>query len=222
MIATKASTSNIVRKRISAISEQPVSLSVSSGDDAIFSVNSEFPDVEYQWYEVTGGDLLESKTLSFTSSTEDYPWTYADGLRSSGGYHVSSMVPTMKSDEFTLYNTTDVSFDWSVSCETGNYDYVYYTIYKDGEALSVTGTPTKISGTTRGTLLDSLVYDTITLSLEPGEYYIEFTYRKDSSSNSGLDAGFVKDITVDITSPYIYTTIDGEVGNTLVLSGGNI
>ena len=102
----------------------------------------------------------------------------------------------MKSEEFTLTETGDISFDWAVSSESVSYDYLYYTIYKDGTALSGTGTSTKIGGYTSSDTENNLTYKTITKTLEAGTYTIEFSYRKDGSTNYGLDRGYVKNIVI--------------------------
>ena len=143
-------------------------------------------------YNPNGGSL----DIGFTSTTSNYVWEYINGVYRSGNYNVNSSTSTMKSDEFTLTESSDISFDWAVSSESASYDYLYYTIYKDGTALSGTGTSTKIGGYTSSDTEENLTYKTVTKTLEAGTYYIEFSYRKDSSAHKGLDRGYVKNLTI--------------------------
>ena len=143
-------------------------------------------------YNPNGGLL----SLGFTSTTTNYPWIETDGVYKSGNYNINSSTSTMKSEEFTLTETGDISFDWAVSSESASYDYLYYTIYKDGTALSGTGTSTKIGGYSSSDTENNLTYKTVTKTLEAGTYYIEFTYKKDSSAHKGLDRGYVKNLIV--------------------------
>ena len=143
-------------------------------------------------YNPNGGSL----DIGFTSTTSNYVWEYINGVYRSGNYNVNSSTSTMKSDEFTLTESSDISFDWAVSSESASYDYLYYTIYKDGTALSGTGTSTKIGGYTSSDTEDNLTYKTVTKTLEAGTYTIEFSYRKDGSGNYGLDRGYVKNLTI--------------------------
>ena len=143
-------------------------------------------------YNPNGGFL----NIGFTSTTSNYAWEEINGVYRSGNYNVNSSTSTMKSDEFTLTESSDISFDWAVSSESSSYDYLYYTIYKDGTALSGTGTSTKIGGYTSSDTEENLTYKTVTKTLEAGTYYIEFSYRKDGSGNYGLDRGYVKKLTI--------------------------
>lgn len=152
-------------------------------------------DVNYTIrYNANGGYLMESKSLVLTS--EDNHWELNDGVYRSGNYHVSGSTSSIKSDEFTLTESSDISFEWAVSSESASFDYLYYTIYKDGTALSETGTSTKIGGYNTSDTESNLSYRTITKNLEAGSYVIEFTYKKDGSGNYGLDRGYVKNIKV--------------------------
>lgn len=152
-------------------------------------------DVNYTIrYNANGGYLMESKSLVLTS--EDNHWELNDGVYRSGNYHVSGSTSSIKSDEFTLTESSDISFEWAVSSESASFDYLYYTIYKDGTALSETGTSTKIGGYNTSDTESNLSYRTITKNLEAGSYVIELTYKKDGSGNYGLDRGYVKNIKV--------------------------
>ena len=143
-------------------------------------------------YNPNGGSL----NVGFTSTTSNYVWEEVNGVYRSGNYNVNSSTSTMKSDEFTLTESSDISFEWAVSSESASYDYLYYTIYKDGTALSDTGTSTKIGGNYSITSESNLTYTTVTKTLEAGTYYIEFSYKKDSSTHKGLDRGYVKNLVI--------------------------
>jgi len=124
-----------------------------------------------------------------------YPWTITNGLyKSTNHNHSTTSKMTFK---FTLVKSMVLKFDWSVSSESASFDYLYYTIKKDGQTLSETGVSTKIGGTSYGTSEANLIYNTIAKSLEPGEYELVFTYRKDSSVNNGTDTAYVKNITFE-------------------------
>lgn len=133
-------------------------------------------------------------TIKNYTTTEEYPWVLEDGVYKSGNVDVHDTSSIITSGEFTLTETTTISFDWAASSESKSYDYLYYTIYKEGEVLTGTGTSTKIGGNSWMTDEAELTYTTVTKQLEPGTYKIEFTYRKDVSDTSGLDRGYVKNI----------------------------
>ena len=121
-----------------------------------------------------------------------YPWTTDSEIYKSTNKDDSST--SSISFDFTLTEKLYLSFDWSVSSESASYDYIYYTITKDGTTMSDTGTSTKIGGTTYGTTESALTYLNVIKELEPGTYKLTFTYRKDSSSSKGTDTGYVKNI----------------------------
>ena len=134
--------------------------------------------------------------VNLTENDATYPWVETSGVWKSGNYNVNSSTSTITSESFTLTNGGAVSFDWAVSSESANYDYLYYTIYKDGVAVSGTGTSTKIGG--NNTVVDeaNLSYTTVSKELDAGTYTIAFSYRKDGSVDKGLDRGYVKNIFV--------------------------
>ncbi|MDO4369494.1 MAG: BspA family leucine-rich repeat surface protein, partial [bacterium] len=144
-------------------------------------------------YNANGGII---SPLELTSETNH--WIYENGVYKSGNKGVSSSTSTIKSKEFTLTETGTISFDWAVSSEGGNYDYLYYSIYKDGSttALDGTGTSTKIGGYKSSDTEGNLTYTTVTKKLEAGTYTLEFNYIKDTTGNSGLDTGYVKNILI--------------------------
>ena len=131
-----------------------------------------------------------------TSSSGEYAWTETNGVWKSGNYHSHNTTSSM-TFSFTLDSAQTISFDWSVSSQGDlgiiSTDYLYYTIYKNGSAISGTGTDTKISGTGRGSDEATLSYDHVTHTLDPGDYQVIFSYKKDIGPvSSGLDAGYVK------------------------------
>ena len=134
--------------------------------------------------------------VNLTENDATYPWIETSGVWKSGNYNVNSSTSTITSSAFTLTNASTLRFDWAVSSEGASYDYLYYTIYKDGTAVSGTGTSTKIGG--NGTVTDeaNLSYTTVSKELEAGTYTIAFSYRKDVSDHAGLDRGYVKNIFV--------------------------
>ena len=128
-----------------------------------------------------------AEVINLTNNDATYPWVETSGVWKSGNYNVNSTTSTITSETFTLTNGGVVSFEWAVSSESVSYDYLYYTIYKDGTAVSGTGTSTKIGG--NGTVTDeaNLSYTTVSKELEAGTYTIAFSYRKDVSDHAGLD-----------------------------------
>lgn len=170
----------------------------------------------------TVGELVEqvgAGTLTFSSEGETYPWTQReDGTWESGGKAINNAVSNMTSNEFTLKENGNITFDWSVSSESISYDYVYYTITNTKTGATIGGDSTKIGGTSNGTVYESLKFSTVSVDLEKGSYTIKFTYRKDGSANNGLDAGFVRNISVegiDAQIPVVTTNEKGEITEAL-------
>ena len=153
--------------------------------------------VEFELFDENGNKKVRQEIDSGESqltfkSTGTYAWKQnEDGTWQSGNYHVNSSTATMESDEFTIPNGT-LTFDWSVSSESVNYDYAYYTItnVKTGETIGDANT--KIGGTSYGTGYNSLKFNSVEQKLNAGTYKISFTYRKDSSGHTGLDRAYVK------------------------------
>ena len=141
---------------------------------------------------MTGGTTI---TPTVTNDTT-YSWTESDGLYKSSTQGKNSTTTNLKFSFTAPTNNTYLSFDWSVSSESANYDYLYYTITKDGTALSDTGTSTKIGGTSLGTTESALTYNNVSKKLDKGTYELTFTYTKDSSAASGTDTGYVKNIKI--------------------------
>ena len=147
-------------------------------------------------YEVDSTDIKDCEPIYNSLITEEndttYPWNIVEGLyKSTNHNHNTTSNMTFK---FKLFVPMVLKFDWSVSSESASYDYLYYTIKKDEQTLSGTGTSTKIGGISYGTSEANLTYKTVTKNLEPGEYELTFTYRKDSGGNSGTDTAYVKNI----------------------------
>ena len=107
-----------------------------------------------------------------------------------------------------------------MSSESASYDYLYYTITKDGATLSGTGISTKIGGTSLGTTESALTYKNVSKKLDKGTYELTFTYTKDSSSAKGTDTGYIKNIkildspTVNVTKTPIGEGADGPSAST--------
>ena len=130
-----------------------------------------------------------------------YPWIQlADGTYKSQTQGVNSSTTNL-TVTFTLTESFDFSFDYSVSSESASYDYLYYTITNSsGTVIDSTGTSNKIGGTSYGTSDEAMSYITKTHTLEAGSYTVVFTYKKDSSDNSGTDAGYVRNIKIGYVS----------------------
>ena len=150
---------------------------------------------------MTGGTEI---TPTVTNDTT-YPWTSSDGLYKSSNQEKDSTTTNLKFSFTAPTNDTYLSFDWSVSSESEIFDYLYYTITKDGTTLSGTGTSTKIGGTTLGTTESTLTYNNVSKKLAKGEYVLTFTYTKDSSSATGTDTGYIKNIKV-LDNPTVKVT----------------
>ena len=162
---------------------------------------------KYNQTKNTVTEMIDEGTQITPTITNDttYPWTETDGLYKSSNQGKNSTTTNLKFSFTAPTNNTYLSFDWSVSSESASYDYLYYTITKDGTTLSDTGTSTKIGGTGLGTTESALTYKNISKKLAKGEYVLTFTYRKDSSGASGTDTGYIKNIKV-LDSPTVKVT----------------
>ena len=153
--------------------------------------------VEFELFDENGNKKVRQEIDSGESqltfkSTGTYAWKQnEDGTWQSENYHVNNSTATMESDEFTIQNGT-LTFDWSVSSESVNYDYAYYTITNVKTGGTIGGTNTKIGGTSYGTGYNSLRFNSVEQKLNAGTYKISFTYIKDSSGHTGLDRAYVK------------------------------
>ena len=149
---------------------------------------------------ISGGTEIKPTVTNDTT----YPWTSSNGLYKSSNQGKNSTTTNLKFSFTAPTNNTYLSFDWSVSSESEKYDYLYYTITKNGTALSDTGTSTKIGGTDLGTTEAALKYINVSRTLEAGSYILTFTYRKDSSGAKGTDTGYIKNIKV-LDTPNVET-----------------
>ena len=127
--------------------------------------------------------------VSFSTSGDIFPWDESgDGV-----YNNEMQSPDEIANlefEFTApSNDTYLSFDWRI--ENGyNDDILYYTITKDGNALSDTGESTAITGTKVG--------DNSPIRLEKGSYTLTFTYEKYFNDSMG----YVENIKI-VDSPIV-------------------
>lgn len=149
------------------------------------------------------------QTPTSNTSHTSYLWFQLDdGTWQSGGGNkgANNLVTTMTSNEFTLIQPKTLSFDWAVSSESANYDYIYYTINNVKTGATIGGTSTKIGGNNSVTSYDKLNWISKDIELQEGTYTISFTYRKDNSADKGLDAGFVKNVRIGNSGRYLITT----------------
>ena len=152
--------------------------------------------------------------ITFPLNEDTYPWTLANGVWQSENYDINESNSIMKSDEFTVFEKTNINFQWTVSSESPAYDYLYYTITNvtTGKILPGTGNivAARIEGLGYGTEFENLKWVYGEKVLEPGTYTISFTYRKDQLVKEGLDRGFVKNVRLEDT-PIIETDENGEI-----------
>ena len=165
------------------------------------------------------GNLIGAKEIGKVEmySSGNYQWTQnEDGTWQSGNYNVNSSTSTLTSNEFTIEEKAKISFDWSVSSESASYDYLYYTITNLDNYSTIGGFSTRIGGTEYGTDYNNLTYNNVEVDLEPGEYKIEFKYYKNSSTSTGLDRGYVKNIRLISDDKTVKTDKDGKIRLSLV------
>ena len=148
--------------------------------------------------ELIAGSGIEI-TISSPKSDNTYTWTNIGTSDSpiwkSANQGISSS-STSLTYNFILTGKGVISFDYSVSSEGDDYDYLYYTLKQGDNIIDGTGETTKIGGTSYGTSDASMTYISKLHVLEPGSYTLEFIYRKDGSSDSGTDSGYVKNVKV--------------------------
>jgi len=165
------------------------------------------PRYEYKIDGTYGRAPGAKSIMDNVENDKSYPWSLTDGIYKSTTQNRHGSTTTIKF-KFTLTKKETLSFDWSVSSESVGCDYIYYTIIKDGTALSDTGESTKIGGNTTGSSDSTMVYTNVAKTLEPGTYELTFTYRKDGSVNTGTDAGYVKNIAIGGASAELPGEID--------------
>ncbi|MDO4369606.1 MAG: BspA family leucine-rich repeat surface protein [bacterium] len=163
-------------------------------------------NVTYQVrYNANGGII---SPLELTSET--YHWIYEDGVYKSGNKGISESDSTIKSKEFTLTETSTISFDWADSSgESG----LTYSIYKNGSSEPL---DEGYFSRERDVLVESdLDYKTVTIELEAGTYVLEFTYFIGSSwGEQALETGYVKNISI----PGLGGTFENSIHKTEVKS----
>ena len=199
----------------------------SSGDPSRTDYSSE-GTYKYNESRVTK-ELVEGSgtqlTVATPSSDNTYTWTNIGTSDSpiwkSANQGVASSSTTL-TYAFTLNGQGVLSFDYSVSSEGASYDYLYYTIKQGDNIIDSTGTSTKIGGTSYGTADASMTYVSKTHILEVGTYTLEFTYRKDSSTDSGTDSGYVKNVKVLENAEIKTTNLGIEQGGGAASTNGNI
>ena len=193
--------------------------------------NALIPNTEFRIYNVNDNDLARDIDGNYVGihekysqlplkSVGDYGWKKnSDGTLQSENYHVGKSKSTLKA-EIEIMEKGKLDFDWSVSSESPNFDYLYVEIknLKNDSQVHYD----KIEGTGYGAEYSELQFTHKTIELEPGRYSLEFTYRKDGGADAGLDAGFLKNITIDtdIYSPYYYVKTDDEGKINLKLQSG--
>ncbi|MGM9879412.1 MAG: hypothetical protein ACI31R_05275 [Bacilli bacterium] len=150
---------------------------------------------------LTGGTTI---TLAVTNDTT-YPWTETNGLYKSSNQGVISSTTSLTFSFTAPSDNTYLSFDWIASSFSVNDGSMYYTITKDGTALSDTGISTKIGGTTLDTTEDALTYKNVVRQLEAGNYDVTFTYTN-SDFTSEKNTGYIKNIKV-LDSPTVNTKV---------------
>ena len=96
-----------------------------------------------------------------------------------------------------------ISFWWYASCEGGNYDYLSFSI--DGTQKA------KIGGT-------SASWTKCSYLLESGSHTLRWTYRKDGSVDTGLDAGFVDQVAWEPNVVSSIQVVSGYKGNLYFMS----
>ena len=147
-------------------------------------------------------DALDEPALSWSSSGA-VPWfhqttTTRDGVDAaqSGaiGHSQSSTLETSVTGPGTL------SFWWSVSSESG---YDFLSLYIDGSLQ-----PGRISG--------SVGWSFVQHALAPGVHTMRWVYSKDGSTISGLDAGWVDNVSWQPQNTYLYiTNVNQTVANSV-------
>ena len=122
----------------------------------------------------------------------------------------------MTSNEFTIEENALLSFDWSVSSYTFNYLYVTVRNLDNNTIIGGNKDGYSISGITRGTEYENLIYDTKEIELTPGKYRVEFAYYRRYSNDLGLDTGYVRNVKVISKDKTVKTDKDGKIRLSLV------
>ena len=157
---------------------------------------------KYNQTKNTVTEMIDEGTQITPTVTNDttYPWTVSDGLYKSTTQGRNTNTTNLTFDFVAPSDDTYLYFDWSASTGWVSYNYLYYTITKDGTTLSDTGKSTKIGGTTLGSTESELTYKSVSKKLEKGTYQLTFTYKKTLDRSGGTDTGYVKNIKI-LNSP---------------------
>lgn len=153
-----------------------------------------------EWFDTTPKEEeLPIITLEPSTATPNYKWEQRDDgtWESKGSYHKAGSVSTVTSNEFTVIQPVKLKFDWAVSSESAGCDYVYYTITNLDAKKTIGGTSTKIGGGSNSDTYEKLNFKNVEVPLEKGKYKIDFTYKKDGSVDTGLDAAFIRNLTLE-------------------------
>ena len=229
---------NVLSGDVKETSSNGTNVSITVENAPIFTLtkrdkdtNELIPNTEFRIYNVNDNDFARDIDGNYVGihekysqvplkSVGDYGWKKnSDGTLQSENYHVGKSKSTLKA-EIEIMEKGKLDFDWSVSSESPNFDYLYVEIknLKNDSQVHYD----KIEGTGYGAEYSELQYTHKTIELEPGRYSLEITYRKDTNTDAGLDAGFLKNITIDtdIYSPYYYVKTDDEGKINLKLQSG--
>ena len=127
--------------------------------------------------------------VSFSTSGDIFPWDESEDGVYNNEMQSSDEIANLEFEFTAPSNDTYLSFDWRIE-DGKNGDILYYTITKDGNALSDTGESTAITETKAG--------DNKPRKLEKGSYILTFTYEK----NYNYSMGYVENIKV-VDSPIV-------------------
>jgi hypothetical protein len=126
---------------------------------------------------------VEGGTLTFTSTTQNYPWgiAFVDGriAAKSGNGGTSSSTSTMQL-VLQMQAGESISFDWKVSSEA-NYDKLGFYVNNNQQGSLISGS----------TNWATITYTAATT----GTYTFQWRYTKDYSVNSNDDCGYVDNVT---------------------------
>ena len=139
---------------------------------------------------LTGGTNI---TPSVTNDTT-YPWSESDGLYKSSNQGVDSSSSEIVFNFVAPSDNTYLSFEYSVSSQVN--DYVAYVLTKDGINLSPAPADNRIEGINIVPTENNLIYFDVKRQLQAGNYTLKFYYTKDSSTSSGLDTGYIRNVKI--------------------------
>lgn len=130
-------------------------------------------------------EWVEAPPYTITTSSS-HQFTYADGVWTSGNKGVNSSTSSFK---ITALDNITVTFQYF--CESENAEKW------DWLSIEKNGTPIYNDG---GDKSGNIVYsEVVTVELKAGET-LEFIYKKDGTTNKGLDCAMIKDLTINGTA----------------------